>query len=197
MDNPKNRGGPAADPDIEGRTTVGSMMTGSDIAETAELWRRWRYLAPEGSAEPDFMDLARFAEGRTDPEGETVDEWLAARPDLLPERLDDLMAARAAATAGPEAVSDLMIARAMALVTAPGDGVVPFRRPAPRRLSGWRGAAAWGGLAASLVATSLVGFALGTNAWTSLSGEQQASSYQELFDPPAGIFTGISEDEGI
>jgi hypothetical protein len=179
---------------------MGTELTETDRVEAAALWRRWQGLASENPAgEPDFMALAALAEhGAVDEDGGAVDDWLRAAP----EGLQDIAAARAVAaqaaaeTAPGEAESGMM-ARAMALVADPASGVVPLRRPAQRRVAGWRGAVAWGGLAASLAATSLVGFALGNNAWSTLAGDQQTSAYQELFDPPSGIFSGIGDDEGI
>ena len=50
-------------------------------------------------------------------------------------------------------------------------------------------------VAASLLVVSLVGFALGTDAYTSLAGsDQQAALSQDLFDPPSGIFSGLGEE---
>jgi hypothetical protein len=51
-------------------------------------------------------------------------------------------------------------------------------------------------VAASLLIVSVVGFALGTDAYTSLlSGDQSAPVLsQDLFDPPAGIFSGFGEE---
>lgn len=209
---PKNRGGPAdAGPETVGHGAMDkdvgeAELTDAERAAASALWRRCQAPAPElEQEEPDFMELAAFAEGHaTEAASDAVDEWLLARPELL----DDVAAARAAATAerASGAADELMMARAMALVAAPAAGLVTFRRPPPRitgprvtgpRVTGWRGAVAWGGLAASLAATSLVGFALGSNAWSSFAGDQQASGYQEIFDPPTGIFSGISDDEGI
>lgn len=202
MEFPKNRGGPAeAGPETVGHgamdeDTGEAELTDTERAEATALWRRWQTLAPELEAEePDFMELAAFAEGHVaETASDAVDEWLAAQPD----RLDDVVAARTAATAEltTDAATERMMARAMALVAAPAAGVVPLRR-STARVTGWRGAVAWGGLAASLAATSLVGFALGSNAWSTFAGDQQASGYQEIFDAPAGIFSGISDDEGI
>src|SRR5215471_15573237 len=45
------------------------------------------------------------------------------------------------------------------------------------------------GVAASLLVASLVGFALGTDAYTSLiNGDQSTALSQDLFDPPSGVF---------
>jgi hypothetical protein len=201
MDFSKNKGGPAeAGPETVGHGAMDTELGEAETSAATELWRRWQTLAPEAEPdEPDFMALAAFAEGRaTETASDAVDAWLLARP----ERLDDIVAARSAATPemSPEmsddAATERMMARAMALVAAPAAGVVAFRRPTTR-VAGWRSAVAWGGLAASVAATSLVGFALGSNAWSTYAGDQQASGYQEIFDPPTGIFSGTGDDEGI
>ncbi len=50
-------------------------------------------------------------------------------------------------------------------------------------------------MAASLLVVSLVGFTLGTDAYTNLlSGGQSAALSQDLFDPPAGIFSSLGEE---
>ena len=56
-------------------------------------------------------------------------------------------------------------------------------------------AIAWGGIAASLLATSLVGFALGNNAYLNLVGEPAAaeSTIHELLDPPSALFADDEE----
>lgn len=190
MEIPNDRGGPAE---------AGPGMAGSDRAENAALWRRWQALAPADETEaPDFLEMAAFAEGgAAGPESERVERWLASRPELIPERLGDIVAARAAGEAAPEAPSDRMLTRAMELVAGPADGVVPLRPMTLRVAYGWRGMVARGGIAASLAATSLLGFALGDNAWTNLLGGDQTVAYQDPLDAPTGIFTGLTEDDGI
>jgi hypothetical protein len=84
------------------------------------------------------------------------------------------------------------VARAAALIVAGTDRGVPLRRPAaaPR----WRSAIAWGGLAASIAVTSLVGFSLGSDAYASFSGGAGTNGF-DLLDPPVGLFTGFAEDQ--
>lgn len=177
--------------------TMRLTMTEIKNAEMAALWQRYQAAATEGDFdEPDFLALAEFADGKmSETDSEPVETWLAARPDFI----EDLMAARHAAL--PEAsaetpVDEKLMARAMALVATPTDSVVPLRRPAARAVTGWRGVIAWGSIAASLAATSLVGFALGNNVWSNLQGDVQISADQDLLDPPSGIFSGLAEDEG-
>jgi hypothetical protein len=175
------------------------MAEPDDKAEEMALWRRWHEAAGAGEAirgfAPDALMLAAYAEDRLDEAArDRVEDWLASHP----EALADIVAARGAAEPG-EAVPDAVMARAMELVfeadpqVAPG--VLPFRRPLPpsRR---WRMAAAWSGIAASLLATSLIGFALGNDAYMSLQGGPSASALApEVLDPPGGIFTTLSEDQ--
>lgn len=174
-------------------------MAGADRAGNATLWRRWQALTPVDETEaPDFLEMAAFAErGAAAPESERVERWLASRPELIPERLADIAAARAADEAAADAPTDRMMKRAMDLVAGPADGIVPLRPLASRVFYSCRGLVMQGGVAAVLVATSLIGFALGDNAWTTLVGGDQPVAYQDLLDPPAGIFTGLTGDEGI
>jgi anti-sigma factor RsiW len=167
-------------------------------AEDAALWRRWQALAPEmapGTAvAPEPLLLAAYAEGRLgEAEAAAVERWLAAAP----EALADLAAARAVGNAVAEAAAETMIVRAQALVPAAGPKVVPLRRPQPQ-LGRWRMAMAWGGLAASILATSLVGFTLGNDTYASLmtSTATTDSAYGDLLDTPSGLFTTFSEDTG-
>lgn len=165
-------------------------------AEDAALWRRWQALAPDeapGTA-PDPLLLAAYAEGRLgEAEAAAVEHWLADAPDALA----DLAAARAASKAAIGTAAESMIARAQALVPDAGPRVVPLRRPPPQ-LGRWRMAMAWGGLAASILATSLVGFTLGNDTYASLmtSTATTDSAYGDLLDTPSGLFTTFSEDTG-
>jgi hypothetical protein len=167
-------------------------MAGSqDRTEEAALWRRWRSAAAPGpAADPDPLLLAAYVENRLGAADlDTVEEWLAADPALLE---DSLAARRAAQAALPEA-SPAIIARASALVRSSEVGVVAFRRPVQR----WRAMAAWGGMAASLVVTSLVGFTLGTSTYGNFAGSSLATLSQELLDPPTGLFNILDEDSAI
>src|SRR5271170_4551770 len=135
-------------------------MTGpGDRADDASLWQRWRHdnHSASGGGPPDPLLLAAYAEGRLDEtQAEPVEDWLAAHP----EALADLIAAREASAAAPPAAPEAVIARAAALV-APADAkVVSFAAAIAVRRRSWRTAAAWSGLAASLLVTSMGGFAL-------------------------------------
>ncbi len=163
-----------------------------DRAEENALWRHWRAatVSAAGDAAPDPLLLAAYAEHRlSEGAAEEVEAWLA----LHPEAIEDVVAAADSnnrpATVQPSAAA---LARAMALVAEFDAKVVPFRRPAQPI---WRVAVARVAVAASLLVVSLVGFALGTDAYTSLlSGDQQAGLSQDLFDPPSGIFSGLGEE---
>ena len=166
-----------------------------DRAEETALWRHWRTAmvntAGEAAPAPDPLLLAAYAEHRLgEAAAEAVEAWLA----LHPETLEDVLAARdsnALATADVEP-SEAALARATALVSDPT--VVPFRRPARPARPVWRVAVARVAVAASLLVVSLVGFALGTDAYTSLNSDQQAGLSQDLFDPPSGIFSSLGEE---
>ncbi|HJT07944.1 MAG TPA: hypothetical protein VJ747_13515, partial [Stellaceae bacterium] len=82
---------------------------------------------------------------------------------------------------------------ATALVVAGDAQLLTFPQPANRRAS-WRTAALWGGIAASLVVTSMIGFTLGNSAYLSLAGSTAPALGQELFDPPTGLFNSLDED---
>jgi hypothetical protein len=172
-------------------------MTGpGDRTEGVALWERWRNGAQTASddAAPDPMELAAWADGRLDEvRAEPIEAWLAVHP----EALGDAFAAQQAAAAPPPPAlaSDELIGRAAALVPALPENVVRLR-PADVRAPLWLSAARWGGLAASLVVTSLVGFALGNDAYFNLTGDQPSveSALHELLDPPLTIF-GDDEDQ--
>jgi len=154
------------------------------------LWRRWRGRTANRAVPIEALSLAAYAEGRLDASRvEAIEYWLAAHP----EALADVIAARAAAEALSTVAPDAMVMRAAGLVSRPSAEIVPLRRAAPR----WRAAVAWSGIAASLMVTSLVGFALGNDAYVSAADTSAAdSTFQNLLDPPTGLFSGFSEDSG-
>jgi hypothetical protein len=173
-------------------------MTGisEGMADAQALWRTWK--AAESGADssraaaalPDALTLAGFADGRL------AGAEHAAVAAILAENADLAADAAAAATSAPVEDSDPVlagiIARAEALVAAPSDVVVPFRKPAGDGTS-WRFAARWGSLAASIAVVSWLGFALGNDAYGNLTAlELRASAptgaADELLDPPAGFF---------
>jgi anti-sigma factor RsiW len=164
--------------------------------EDSALWRRWRAAVDAAGAAPlhapDPLLLAAYAEGRLDePDRDAVEAWLAAYPDAI----DDLLAARRLGRREAEwsAVSEAALARASGLVRDPDPQVLPFRQPV-RRAPLWRAAIAWGGMAASIAATGLVGFVLGSEAYATLSGGTTIAASQDVFDPPSGFLTGLGEE---
>jgi len=168
-------------------------MTGpGERAGDAALWQRWRMSAraAPGGAPPDPIVLAAWAEGRLDESAaEPVEAWLFEHP----EALEDLLAAREAGAAAPPPAPEALIARAAALVPARESNVVSFAAASAVRRSGWRNAVAWGGLAASLLVTSLGGFALGDRAYMNLMGGGNVAATSDnpvpdLLDPPSGLF---------
>ena len=169
-------------------------MAGSrDTMDEAALWRRWRSAAASAmtaGAEPNPLVLAAYAENRLPPHAvEAVEDWLAAHP----EALQDVLAARQAAREALPAASPAVLARAAALVVEGNAQVLPFRHPATR-VTSWRGAIAWGALAASLLVTSLVGFTLGSDAYVSLARSTSPALGHELLDPPMGLFHSLDEE---
>jgi hypothetical protein len=167
-----------------------------DKAEEIALWRHWRRAMVESAGEaapaPDPLLLAAYAEHRL---SETAADEVAAWLALHPEALADVLAAQDSdvvqALVRP---SKAALVRAMGLVPALQSKVVPLRRtvrPAPA----WRVAMGRVAVAASLLVVSLIGFTLGTDAYTNLlSGGQSAALSQDLFDAPAGIFSSLGEE---
>src|SRR5665213_4128657 len=173
-----------------------TMAGPEERAEELSLLRRWRLLARPvgalGAAETALL-LSSYAEDRLDEAGaETIETWLVDHP----EAIGDLIAARSADEGAAPAASEAMVARAAALVAASDGNVVRFPAGGVPMRRSWRAAAAWSGLAASLLVTSLVGFALGDNAYSNLAakGASAESAIHELLDPPAGLFAVEDED---
>ena len=164
-----------------------------DRAEGMALWRHWRAAvvsaAGEAAPAPDALLLAAYAEHRlSEAEAEEVETWLS----LHPEAIEDVVGAGDSNVRASGQPSAAALERAMALAGVPGPKVVPFRRPVQPV---WRIAVARVAVAASLLVVSLVGFALGTDAYTNiLSDGQQAGIGQDLVDPPSGIFSGLGEE---
>jgi hypothetical protein len=135
-------------------------------------------------AEPDALLLAAYAEGRlSEAEAEPVEAWLATAPDAL----GDVVAARMTYQRPPWTVFEHVLDKATALVpgetTPAGAAILPFRprlrpphlRP-PHLRPQWRAAIAWSSLAASILCASLVGFSMGSDAYTNLAGTQSVDS---------------------
>ena len=167
----------------------------NDDSEAAAMWRRLRALAGEedfsGDAAPDELMLAAYADGRLDAERhDAIESWLAEHPAAI----DDILTARSMAAAALPEAPEAVVARAMALVAAPDPRVVPFPRPAVRAPM-WRATMAWGGMAACLVGTSLIGFTLGNDAYLSLqNGRAAINNAVDLLDPPGALFPSFGED---
>ncbi len=165
-----------------------------DRAKENALWRHWRAAvvsaAGEAAPAPDPLLLAAYAEHRlSETDAEEIEAWLALHPDTIADIVagGDSNTQLAALQPSPAA-----LARAMGLISEPNPKVVPLRGPAGPV---WRVAVARVAVAASLLVVSLVGFALGTDAYTSLlNGDQQAALGQDLFDPPSGIFSSLGEE---
>lgn len=164
-------------------------------SEDAALWRRFRASESQNdntvkglADEFDPSLLAAYAEGRLDEKSaEPVEAWLARHP----EALADIAVARAKGLTAEACPA--LVARLMNLVSPAASAcVVPFRRPATAP-SNWRIAVGRFAIAASLLVTGLVGFALGSDVYGNLSGTTEASS--DVFDQPAGIFTGETSEE--
>lgn len=164
--------------------------------EDSALWRRWRAAAKAAGAAPlrapDPLLLAAYVEGRlNEADRDVVEVWLGSHP----EAIEDLLAARRLGRREAEwsAVSEAALARAGGLVRDADPEVLPFRRPVPKAPL-WRMAIAWGGMAASIAATGLVGFVLGSEAYATLSGGTTIAASQDVFDPPLGFLTGLGEE---
>ena len=168
---------------------------GNNRAEEAALWQRFRTLEQESRMKVkdlgDPLTLAAYAEGRLGTKAvEAIETFLAAKPEII----GDILAARAAVQATAPVASEAVIARAAALVAsraAPAldARVVPFRHAQVQR-SEWRVTLSRLAIAASLVVTGLVGFALGSDTYGNFAQARAESSAYDLFDQPAGIFSG-------
>ncbi|HXA70201.1 MAG TPA: hypothetical protein VNW24_07120 [Stellaceae bacterium] len=167
-----------------------------DKAEEIALWRHWRRAmssaAGEAAPAPDPLLLAAYAEHRlSETAAEQVEAWLAVNP----EALADVLAARESKLGQPSVQPpEAALVRAMGLVPGVTSEVVPFRHTARPALS-WRIAMGRVAVAASLLVVSLLGFTLGTDAYTNLlNGGQSTALGQDLFDAPAGIFSSLGEE---
>ena len=153
-------------------------MTEQAHIEDGELFRRWRAAEGPGAA-PDALDLAAYAEGRLEGASrEAVGRWLAEHPQDA-EMVDLALTVRAEDGEAAERVAR----RAASLVSGE---VVAFR---PRRLRlVWPDTARWGALAASVAIVGWLGFSLGGETYTALTGGDDQVAVDELFDPPTGFF---------
>ncbi len=166
-----------------------------DGTDDLALWRRWRSAGSGGMTgpAPDPLLLAAYAEDRLTPDATaSVEAWLAGNPDAV----EDLLAARKAASAGLPEASEAVVARAMALVDAGDAEILSFPPPQarPRR---WRLMVARGGIAASLLIASLIGFAMGNDAYVNVASLASLGSTQDLIDPPGGLFTSFDEEPSL
>jgi hypothetical protein len=163
-------------------------------AEEAALWRRFRALERESGLKVrdlgDPLTLAAYAEGRLGTKvAEAIESFLASKPEII----GDILAARAAVQAAAPAASEAMIARAADLVAhratpAFDRRVVPFHAPA--QTTDWRMTVSRLAIAASLVVTGLVGFALGSDTYGNFVQSRAEASAPDLFDQPAGFLSG-------
>jgi hypothetical protein len=170
------------------------MMVGLGDGEERALWRRWSMPGSAETPAPDALDLAAYAEGRlSESAAAPIEHWLAAHPAALSEILGDIAAARAATLDAAPIADAAIIAKAAALVTGAPSNVVPLRRAAPA----WRNALAWSSVAASLLAASLVGFAMGSDAYQNLARTQTVdSASSDTLDPVATLDSTFSDDSG-
>jgi hypothetical protein len=175
-------------------------MSGGQESNDIALWRRWREgqeVAPgDAAAEPDALILAAYAENRLgrpgiDPEDDpaiaAVEAWFVEYPDAL----DDVVAARSPSTG---AADEALVARAQSLIARPNEKVRPLM---PARRS-WRSAAAWSGIAASMIVAVLIGFQIGrSNIIDQPDATQNPSAEQILIGAPGTIIAADDEDTGI
>ncbi len=175
-------------------------MSGGKEFNDSALWWRWRDgqdVAPgDAAAEPDALILAAYADNRLgrpgiDPEADPaiaeVEAWLVE----CPEALDDVVAARSPST-GP--ASEALVARAQSLVARPNEKVRPLMSARPS----WRSAAAWSGIAASMIVAVLIGFQIGrSNIIDQPDTGQNPTAEQALIGAPGIIIATDDEDAGI
>ena len=169
-------------------------MAGLGDGDERALWRRWSMRGSAATPAPDALELAAYAEGRlSESAAERIEHWLAAHPAGLGEILSDIAAARSATPDAMPIADAAIIAKASALVSGTRDNVVPLRRAAPA----WRNALAWSSVAASLLAASLVGFAMGSDAYQNLARTQTVEAASgDTLDPIATLDSAFSDDSG-
>ncbi len=168
-----------------------------EMGETADrdLWRRSGMTETTRDEAAHLLDLAAFAEDRLDPEDrDRVAALLAADP----EAAADVAAASSLAAQGDETPPglDRMIARAAALVPERAGLVIALPRPIRHRML--PGLAQWGSLAAAIAVASWFGFAMGSDAWQSMTEPTPASGdglFNEFLDPPVGILRDLGEGQ--
>jgi hypothetical protein len=174
-------------------------MSGGREFNDAALWRRWcegRAAPGDAAAEPDALILAAYAENRLgrpgiDPEHDpaiaAVEAWLVECPAVL----DDVVAARSP-IAG--AASEAVVARAQSLIARRDANVRPLITARPS----WRTAAAWSGIAASMIVAVLIGFQLGRSNIIELPDASQNLTVEPvLIGTPGTILATDDEDTGI
>ena len=160
-----------------------------DEADRA-LWQRSRECDAAEDESGLWLDLAAFAEGRIEDDDDL--ERVAIRLATDPDAAADAATARLLADGPWEEPDgyDALVARAAALVAdRETDNVVVFApRPWHRRVL--PEIARWGSLAAALVLTGWLGFALGTDAsisYSRLIQPAEDSFAPELLDPATGF----------
>ena len=151
------------------------------------LWQRSRALNAGDDAAGLWLDLASFAEGRLDDDDDL--EPVAVRLAEDPAAAADAAAARLLADAewDTPAWLDEIVARAVALVPE-RENIVVFVPPWHRRVL--PEVARWGSLAAALVLTGWLGFAMGSDAslaYGRLTQPAEESVAPELLDPSTGF----------
>jgi hypothetical protein len=176
-------------------------MPGGKEFGDAALWRRWREgqaASGEAAAEPDALVLAAYAENRLgrpgiDPEDDpaiaAVEAWFVD----CPAALDDVVAARSSVAGSASAA---LVARAQSLIAQPDEKVWPL--PLVSARPSWRSAAAWSGIAASMIVAVLIGFQLGRyNIMDLPDSGQNPSIEQAVIGTPGTILATDDEDTGI
>jgi anti-sigma factor RsiW len=137
------------------------------------LFTRWRATASgAGTATPDALDLAAYADGRlTDAAADAVEAALATDPELL----DLLLALRQPV---PQAIASA------ALIRSAKELVPQSRRAAGReaasRVNPWY---AWGAIAAGLLIVAIGGFDLGMRTAYAVNAVVASDSPGDLLDP--------------
>jgi anti-sigma factor RsiW len=166
-----------------------------DPAADRSLWRRCRGIDAGDSEAVRFLDLAAYADGNLDSDDEErVAEWLTTDPAVAA----DVRAARVLSGVKHSSTGlERVIARATAiLVGAESEvgAVVPFTPRWRRRAA--QVAAQWGSLAAAIILTGWLGFAMGSGTLLALSDNRQPADtglFQELFEPATGLLRDLGE----
>jgi anti-sigma factor RsiW len=174
----------------------GTNGAGPPGSSDRELWFRAQATETRPDETELLLDLAAFADGLLDDEGEARVAALIAGDSAAAE---DVAAARSLAGVDLDPVDKQILAQAAALVGASGATALVIAFPIrPELARPWYAPAAWSGVAAAIVLAGWLGFDLGSGFatyTTARSGDDVSAS--ELFDPAPLLLRDFTENSQI